>query len=277
MVDFNPIHQHWKKHQKDFNNNLKQLQQRLNTDSIHDIRVATKKLRAILKLYNLINTEADWNYLFLKTDILFDTLGKYRDIEICISLITVLEKEKKIRFNELRAYLNAMLKMIRGWVNQEIHRYHPKELPRIGLLLKQDNSLSDNEKFLQLLSQIIQANITTIKKSINEPHKVRKSLKEIYYWLSFFPEEQIKDLWHYKELQDILDEYGTWQDNEVLEIRIKHFRKDFLPKSNKEYPQLKEIQIHIQEIKQQLLNSANGKLKKWMKKVQVAVKEQSKV
>lgn len=277
MVDFNPIHQHWKKYQKDFNNNLKQLQQRLNTDSIHDIRVATKKLRAVLNLYNLINTEADWKYLFNKTDTLFDTLGKYRDIEICISLITVLEKEKKIRFNELRAYLIALLKMIRGWVNQEIHRYHTNELPRIGLLLKQDNSLSDNKKFLQLLLPIIQSNFTTIKKNINEPHKVRKSLKEIYYWLSFFPEEQIKDLWHHKELHDILDEYGTWQDNEVLEIRIKHFRKDFLPKSNKEYPQLKEAQIHILETKEQLLNSANGNLKKWMKKVQVAVKKQSKV
>lgn len=267
MPDYNIIYIHWKKYQIDFNNNLKKLQVRLDADSIHDIRVATKKLRAILTLYNSLNTESKWDYLLKKTDLLFDALGKYRDIDICISLIKKIEKNTDIHFINLKIYLSASFKLIKGWTNLEIHRFKSTELSRISLLLKQEKKILSSDDFLFTLLKHIQEQIIEAKKNIRQPHKMRKSLKEIYYWISIFPDEQANSFWHSQELHTILDEYGSWQDYEILELKIKYFKKDIFPKSFKEYDQLKELQIQIAETKKMLLININLMLKAWTKKV----------
>jgi len=99
QISVNHLWLQWKKSQKDFEHNFAPLQERIKTEAIHDIRVAMKKLRAYLELYRQLKKEPDYDYLFLKTGQLFLTLGRYRDIEICLSLLKGLEKETNKNFS----------------------------------------------------------------------------------------------------------------------------------------------------------------------------------
>lgn len=267
MVVYNTILLHWKKFQKDFDKNLVQLQQRINKEAIHDIRVATKKLRALLDLYMLLKKEPEWKHLLIKTDNLFAVLGRYRDTEICLALTEVHEKDANCSYKELKHYLHLLLKTTQAWANQEIHRYHKNELAKIALLLKQDESLTDRNKFSHDLKAIIYHHLSETKKHFRQPHLVRKSLKDVYYWIPLLPDENTPDLWDQKGLHDILNDLGNWQDNEILDLRIKHFRKDFVPKTFEEYPLLKDFQNKIKNHKKTLLKAANSKARRWMKKV----------
>jgi|CXWL01.1.fsa_nt_gi CHAD domain-containing protein len=275
MDGYNTIFLHWKKSQKDFDNNLLQLQQRINTEAIHDIRVAIKKLRAFLDLYMLLKKEPEWEYFLNKTENLFDVLGRHRDVEICLELTAALEKETNCSCKEWKNYLQSVLKITRAWANQEIHRYHKKELAKIALLLKQDNSFANGNKFSNDLTAIINQHLADAKKYFRQPHLLRKKLKEAYYWIALFPGENIPESWHQKELQSILIDLGNWQDNEILAVRIKHFRKDYLPNPFEEYQVLKDLQNKIEDNKKLLLKAANSKARRWIKKVLVPNKEKS--
>ena len=81
------------------------------------------------------------------------------------------------------------------------------------------------------------------------------------------PDKAHQNLWNIEELSDILDDLGKWQDNDVLLIRIKHFKKDFLPRYFNEYDQITALQQDIDEVKDFTLSTAYIKLKKWIKKV----------
>ena len=267
MEGSNKILLHWKKSQKDFSRNLVQLQQRINTEAIHDIRVAIKKLRAFLDLYILIKKEPEWVYYLSKTESIFDVLGQHRNIEICLELASSHEKESNCSCKELKNYLLSVLKITRAWANQEIHLYHQKELARITLLLKQDLPLQDSSNFSHNLDSIINNLISETKKNFRQPHLVRKNLKRIYYWIPLFPDESLSKSWYHKELHGILGDLGNWQDQEILDTRIQHFRKDYLPKSFVEYQQLKDLQDKLKDNKKLLIKTANRKARVWIKNV----------
>lgn len=267
MQGYPSILQYWKKSQKDFENNLTILQQQINTDAVHDIRVAIKKLRAFLNLYMIVKNEPDFEILLSKTNDLFDVLGRYRDIEICLAQTIAFEKDTGRSCKEFKSCLQSLLKITRAWANQEIHRFHKKELAKIALLLKQDSSLADNIMFSKALAAVIINQLAETKKHFRQPHLVRRNLKEIYYWVPLFDNESTQDTWYQKELHSILDDLGNWQDQEILDVRIRHFRKDYLPKSFEEYERLKDFQNKIKDSKKVLLKAANSKARRWIKKV----------
>lgn len=267
------ILQHWKISKKDFDLNLALLKQHINTNAVHDIRVATKKLRAFLSLYMVLKKEPDWEFLFNNTKNLFDILGRHRDIEICLTQTISYEKETDCSCKEFRYYLQSLLKTTRAWANQDVHRYHKKDLAKVALLLKEDSTLSDDNSFAGSLKAIIYSSVAETKNNLRRPHLVRKNLKEIYYWIPLFADENLEASWHLKELHSILDDLGNWQDHEILDVRLRHFRKDYLPKTFNEYQLLKNFQIKIRHSKKVLLKSANSKARSWMK--MVADKEKS--
>lgn len=267
MINYNTIFLHWKKSQKDFDLNLTRLQQQLNTNAVHDIRVAIKKLRALLNLYILFKNEHGWEQLLKKTEALFNILGRQRDVEICRSLTDDFVKESNGSCKEWKQYLQAILKITSAWANQEIHHYHKKELAKIALVLKQENKLTVEKEFFSALTTIINTRLSATKKHFRQPHLVRKNLKEIFYWISLFPVDTALETWHQKELHSLLDNLGNWQDYEILEVRLKHFRKDYLPKPYEEYKELREFQNNINNHKIVLLKVVNRKARSWMKKV----------
>lgn len=259
----------WKKEQQVFDKNLAVLRQKLNKEAIHDLRVAIKKLRAYLELFLLIQNETEAipgeakQYLY-KTEALFNILGRQRDVEICLELTDAIKKEAGYTCPQFTIYLRALLKMAKAWSNQEIHRYNKKELTKIAFLLKQEKPAEDAVELNQKIKALITKLLAELVTHFRQPHQLRKILKQVYYWLN-----QLNDNKKYlpDTLHNILDDLGSWQEHEVLSVRLKHFRKDYLPKPFEEYAVLKEMETIIDEKKKALINAARNKTRHWLKTI----------
>ncbi len=263
----NPIFLNWKKEQKVFNKNLLFLKKKLDKDSIHDLRVAVKKLRAYLDLYIILkkrdDPEAGWEVeLLSKTNELFDIIGRQRDIEICMEMINKLEKKEKNPYPKFYLFLQSMLKKTKAWSNQSIHIFRNKELAKVALLFKEDSVINDGDILNQQIEIVVSEVITELPKHFKEPHLLRKKLKLIYYWLSLLIDDK---KYRPEQIHDILDDLGDMQDCDVLLIRLKHFRKNYLPKPFKEFLLLKEFEVLIDEKKKSNTKNGISKTRKWIR------------
>lgn len=268
----NPILVQWKKEQKVFEKNLALLRQKLNKEAIHDLRVAIKKLRAYFEFYLLLKKKEDLASGSLdgslhSTEELFTTTGRQRDVEICLEIITEFKKSPSISINQFSLYLQTILKITKAWTNQEIHRYKNKELKKIAFLLKQEPEFSNSIELEQIIKSAIDEKVGKIRTHFKKPHLLRKNLKSAYYWLNLINQSE---KYQPPLLHSILYDLGSWQDHDVLLVRMKHFRKDYLPKSFDEHAVLKELEKNIQERKGNLLRSAINKTRKWLKAITTA-------
>jgi CHAD domain-containing protein len=266
MNNLNVLYDRWKIEQKEFEKQKIHLKQRISSGPIHDIRVSIKKLRSFLKLYILLKQQLEWEYLFLKTNKLFEVLGKYREIEICLDLIDNYEKKMNCNFRQFKNHLHLLIKNSKTWANDEIHRYNAKELAKIALLLKQDAELNNDKTLADKILQLFEEKIIESSSYFKQPHKLRQHLKDIYYWEIFFSEE-IKSKCYFKNLHKILDDLGNWQDRELFSIRMKHFRKDYLPKQFEEYEILKKFEKTLAEEKKLQLKTGISDTRKWLLKI----------
>src|SRR6476660_910477 len=90
MPDENPILIYWRSELQVFNKNLLSLQQQINEEATHDLRVAIKKLRSCFKIYSDL-IEKKHKELPADFDSLFSILGKQRDIEMNKKLLLSFE------------------------------------------------------------------------------------------------------------------------------------------------------------------------------------------
>jgi CHAD domain-containing protein len=128
---------HWKRQQRFFLQNLAKLTVQRDTKAVHDIRVATKKLRSYLKLLAILLNKTDSETGFEKTEQLFSVLGKYRDIEMGLLLLQSFEKENKITYTAFRFQLKMALQRTEIWVQNAFNKYDEKELTDLTRELQQ--------------------------------------------------------------------------------------------------------------------------------------------
>jgi CHAD domain-containing protein len=261
------IAKHWEKEKKIFDVNFSVLKKQIDAGAVHDIRVAIKKLRAFFELYTLLKKETEGDCSLNKTEELFDVLGKQSDIQICLELILLYEKENRCRFNELKKYLRSLLAKTQNWVRQSVQIYQEGELSKISVLLNKDSSLQDKKGLIQNIRNSINSQLTAIKADLKRPHKVRQNLKKVYYWVGLLPENASGEAIDIKQLHDIQDELGKWQDNEILLTRIRHFRKDYLPKSFEEASLVKMLEEKLKTKKEEIRKPALNKTKRLLKKI----------
>lgn len=267
MINNGLLYDHWKKEQKFFETCQTGLKHRLIAKKIHDIRVAIKKLKAYLKLFFLLQDEKETEPFLLNTNNLFKTLGRQREIEICAELTIIYEEQTNYTLPLWKNFLKQLLKTSKGWSSHEIQQYNNKELPKIALLLKQKCQLHNSRNFQEKIKSIINNLLPEFTMQLGQPHEMRKKLKEIYYWIPLSSIEENKYTFQPKVLHEILEDLGNWQDYEILQTRIKHFRKDFLPKILKEQVLIKEFEEVIKEKKKKLLQSAIPKINNWLKDI----------
>lgn len=266
MNDQHLILNRWREEQKVFDTNLSVLRKQMKSVAMHDIRVATKKLRAFWKLYNLLKKETGWKHQLDKTEELFDVLGREQDIETCIELLSLYEKENDCRFDELRRFLTYQLKVAKGWVGKSIPVYRKRELLDISHVLKKDESLNDEKKLVQHIQDIINTHFLEIQDYFKRPHKVRQKLKSLYYWISTLPGDDSRGTPDAGKLHQIADELGEWHNQEILLTRVRHFRKDYLPKSFEEAATIKMLEEKLKTDKDKFRKSALNKIKRLLKK-----------
>lgn len=251
---------HWKRQQRVFLQNLAKLTRQQDTRAIHDLRVAIKKLRAYLKLLAILLNEIDSETGFKKTEQLFDVLGKHRDIEIGLSLLQSFEKENKITYTAFRFQLKTALQRTGIWTQNALNKYDGKELITLTKDIAQGLKEADKQKLLDKTGAAINKEIKKLKRDgthfSNEPHTMRKTLKNVFYWISICPKDFLINSDQVKKLKKSLDLLGDWQDHEMLHQKIKHFRKDFVPGSREEYALLKELEKKIEDKMEAKLHKA---------------------
>lgn len=259
---------HWKRQQRGFLQNLAKLTQQQETKAIHDLRVAIKKLRAYLKLLAILVNKIDSETGFKKTEQLFDVLGKHRDIEIGLSLLQSFEKENRIMYTAFRFQLKTALQRTGIWVQNALNKYDEKELIALTKDIETYLKEADQQMLLDKTGTILDKEIKKLKRDgkrfSDQPHAMRKTLKNVFYWISICPKDFLINNEQLKKLKKSLDLLGDWQDHEMVHQKIKHFRKDFVPGSGEEYSLLKELEKNIENKMEAKLHKAGESLREFI-------------
>jgi CHAD domain-containing protein len=259
---------HWKRQQRVFLQNRAKLTVQRDTKAIHDIRVATKKLRSYLKLLAILLNKTDSEMGFEKTEQLFSVLGKYRDIEMGLLLLQSFEKENKITYTAFRFQLKMALQRTEIWVQNAFNKYDEKELTDLTGDLQQYLKEKNNQELLDKTGLVLNKEFKKLKRLARhfsrQPHAVRKMLKNIFYWVSICPKDILLNSGEIKKLKKSLDHLGDWQDHEMLYRKIKHFRQDFIPDSREEYLLLKELEKNIENKMETKLQKADKEIQEFI-------------
>lgn len=256
---------HWKKQQRVFLQNLAKFSKQQQPKTIHDLRVAIKKLRAYLKLLAIVFNKMDGKTGFEKTEQLFSVLGKYRDIEMGLLLLQSFEKQNKITYTALRFQLKTALQRTQIWVQHALNQYDDKELAGISQRLEEQVKQADKQKLLDKTGHVLNKEFKKLKHLArhfhSQPHPMRKMLKNIYYWISIYPNDFLINGNQLQKLKKSLDWLGYWQDHAMLHRKIKHFRKDFVPASKQEYLILKQLEKSMEKKMQTKLHKAHENIR----------------
>jgi len=259
MIEDNLILQTWREQKKIFTDNLLISRKRPTKGSVHDLRVAVKKIRSYLRLKKKISGE-DWKELFSTILALFKSFGQLGDFDMSLTLIRQQERKEHLSFDNFRAYLNVNRALTRQWVKKDAIKFNDQEL---DMLTQQFNlDLTDKE----ICDKIIQCSIVKIKKVKilsrhfqKNAHKIRKQLKDVYHWIKICPKKFTENFIRIKSLDQMLKYLGSWQDHYVLRKKINQYSKDLA--KNEEKTILKTLENKLADGQDDLLAKAKHKWK----------------
>src|SRR6187399_658300 len=260
MSGNNLILKNWFLQEKVFNENLFLSRKRPTKISVHDLRVAVKKLRSYLRLKEEL-TKDEWKESFLKISALFKSFGRLRDYDMSLTLIRKLERKESPSFIFFKEYLSVNRSLTRKWAKQDALKFNEQEPDGFN---KQFNSLQGSneevcEKIIQLSALKIKKVKSLAKHFQKNAHEIRKQLKDLYYWLKICPKGLAEGFINMKVLDRILTYLGNWQDHVILKKKIKQYIQD-LPKRNEEKIMLKELEKKLVPTQKEILDRA---IKKW--------------
>ena len=266
MSDTGFIYTYWKKQQQLFNKYFIVFKKYPETEAVREIRTTVKKFRAAFRLYLLFTEEKIDKYPLTVTEDFFAVLGIQRDIEVSLELLRNFEKKLIRTHPETKRCLRAILAISRNWTSKAVRKFKKKELVIVARLLK-NGSAGGTEGSKDKLRDIIETSLADSKNYFKEPHLLRQHLKEIYYWIKMGQESLSMEFEYTEELQKILNGFGDWRNIQVFHARTRHIRKDYLPKSYKEYESIKIIEKDSKEMAGQLLKTTLTKTRQLLKKI----------
>ncbi|HEY1870884.1 MAG TPA: CHAD domain-containing protein [Chitinophagaceae bacterium] len=260
MPGSNPILRHWQTELEIFKKNFSLLQQKLNEDAIHDLRVAIKKLRSYFKLYLALSKKEDKGQL-LKTKALFSVLGRHRNLEITRQLSLSFAPKNSQKIKPLLVYLQLLQDQVAEYCLQAIQQYDIGELNKLTIQMIKEFENFEEHELHQETKNVIGSSIENVKDNLEDFHEkshlVRKDLKNCFYWSKIFEEHLVFSKTEVKRMDHILDKLGNIQDHEVLITNLKNFRKAILSDAMKEYDMIKKMEGKAEKKKDDLLEKAN--------------------
>lgn len=260
MKEDNLILKNWLQQEKIFNANLLLCRKRPTKISVHDLRVAVKRMRSYLRLKQQFTGE-EWKESFSKISALFKSFGRLRDYDMSLTLIRKLERKELLSFIFFKEYLSINRSLTRKWAKQNAINFDEQELDifndKFNFLTESDEELC--EKIILLSAQKIKKVKNLVKHFHKNAHEIRKQLKDVYYWLKICPKALAESFINMKVLDRVLNYLGSFQDHFILRNKIKQYIKD-LPKRNEEKKMLKSLDKKLETAQKELLNKA---IKKW--------------
>ena len=259
MMGNNLILKNWLLQEKAFNENLLLSRKRPTKMSVHDLRVAVKKMRSYLRLKEEL-TKDEWKESFSKISALFKSFGKLRDYDMSLTLIRKLERKEFLSFIYFKEYLSVNRSLTRKWVKQDALKFNEQE-PYV--FNEQFDFLPATHE--EVCEKIVRLSALKIKKVKNltkhfqkNAHEIRKQLKDLYYWLKICPKGLAEGFINMKVLDRLLTYLGNWQDHVILKKKIKQYIQD-LPKRNEEKVMLKDLEKKLVPTQKEILDRAINK------------------
>ena len=242
MITQDLILQNWLNQENIFNNNLEICRKKHSKKAVHDIRVSIKKLRSYIRLCNTI-TGKDFKPAFQPVVQLFRSFGKLRDNEIALDILKGLNTRHNISSKKFEKYLKVNRSLCSRWAQEDAKLFNDDILPSISESLGTNciyiSSPEMEEKIRMAIDQNMQRTRTFADEFTKQVHKIRKLLKDVYYWSLLHEDLSEASGFTKKELDKILDLLGTWQDYFIFENKLKIFRKSYLQKGDTEFEKIK--------------------------------------
>ena len=259
MIEDNLILQNWRQQKKNFTDNLLISRKRPTKVSVHELRVAVKKIRSYLRLKKEISG-GDWKELFSTILALFKSFGKKSDFGMSITLTRQYERKEQLSVDNFRKWLNVNRALTRQWARQDAIKFNIQELD----ILDQQFNLVLTDK--EICEKILECSIVKIKKAKTlskhfqkNAHKIRKQLKDVHHWLKICPKDFTVNFIRMGALDQMLKSLGSWQDHYVLRRKINQYTKDLA--SNEEKEILKILDTKLGGAQDDLLPKAKHKWK----------------
>lgn len=258
MEEENIIKTHWLEQKERFIENLAISRKRPTKRSVHELRVAVKKLRSYLRLNKQL-TGDKWRGSFSKVTALFKSFSRQSDLDVAIQLTKQLGRKEHLSLPWFKDYLSVNRSLVRKWIKQDALKFNEHENP----VLDQQFDLSFttgeiSEKIIQLSSLKIKKAKNLSKHFKNNAHKIRKQLKDVYNWVRICPEDLAENLIHIKALDQLLKHLGSWQDHFVLRKKIEIYVKAV--SKNEEREVLQALDKSLANAQDDILEKA---IKKW--------------
>jgi CHAD domain-containing protein len=260
MEGNNLIVKNWLQQEKVFNDNLILSRKRPTKISIHDLRVAVKKMRSYLRLKQQFTGE-EWKESFSKISALFKSFGRLRDYDMSLTLTRKFERKEFLSFIFFKEYLSVNRSLTRKWAKQNAIRFNEQEPDVFTELFKliAGSNPEISERIIQLSALKIKKVKNLARHFQKNAHEIRKQLKDVYYWLKICPKVMAESFIKMKALDLTLNYLGNFQDHFILKKKIKQYIKD-LPKKNEEKEMLKSFDKKLETAQKEILNKA---IKKW--------------
>jgi Uncharacterized conserved protein len=260
MAGDNPILLHWQKEHKILHDNVSVLRDKMNVDAIHDLRVAIKKIRSYRKLHAALLKKQEPSKAETIRE-LFSVFGRHRNMDIAKTLLISFFDKKKPPLNGVLVYFQLLQDQIAPFCQKVIQDFSEEPIEKWTIELNQDLGNLDPGELMAGVKRVMASSVKTVNHDLRHfkknSHRIRKGLKDIFYWSNIFEEKIFFTKPHVKSLHNILDHLGNIQDYEVLLTNLKNFRKTILASSLDEYEQVKKVEINIEKKKDALMRRAN--------------------
>jgi CHAD domain-containing protein len=260
MKEGNPILRSWLQQEKVFSDNLILSRKRPTKISVHDLRVAVKKMRSYLRLKQQFTGE-EWKEPFSKKSALFKSFGRLRDYDMSLALVRKLERKELLSFIFFKEYLSVNRSLTRKWAKHDAIKFNEHEVDIFTEQFKliAGSNAEVSERIIELSALKIKKVKALAKHFHKNAHEIRKQLKDVYYWLKICPKVLAENFINMKVLDRVLNYLGNFQDHFILKKKIKQYIKD-LPKKNEEKEMLKNLDKKLETAQKEILNKA---VKKW--------------
>lgn len=249
----------WLQQRDVFIKNLITSRKRPTKDSVHDLRVAIKKMRSYLRL-NEEFTKEDWRNAFTETRDLFRSFGTLRDFDMSLELCRKHERKWQLSLPAFKEYLCVNRALSRRWAKQAANKFNEQQsLFEFQFKFFSGLTIAETcEKIIDLSNNKIKKAKRLKKHFEKNTHEIRKQLKDVLYWLKICPKEYLERFIDVKHLDTSLKYLGSWQDEFILQGKMKQYSRELANKKEKEA--VVEMKKKTRDLQKELLEKAGKKL-----------------
>jgi CHAD domain-containing protein len=257
----NIISEHWLPLQEKSETLLQQLKQQNSKEEVHDIRVLIKHFRAYCRLYENILQKKKGCGTLAATKVFFSVLGRQRDLEMSLELLSSFEKETGKYYLAFKDFIAGNLMKAKLEADQSVSGFQLNEIIKTGEEIKLRLSPFAEDKIVSGIKKECRNTISKTRLLAEDfeknAHMIRKLLKRLGYWLKLLPEQKLLNKKETDLLTALLDDLGQWQDNRMLIKEIDSFlqTKTLSLKKEKLY---KNLQKQVERVNIHLLKMAGA-------------------